>query len=365
MKFNSQFILLLIFCGTIILPIVFPNIPIGNYIFICSLPFLLGLTFIFFWQSIKSTVFLFVGFLILTFVLFIFNTKYHFFYLAIDFIKFLIVVFMFRIIHENVMQLSFMYVSASIIFINIFFSFFSFFYTSEGRFLGILMNVNMSVYLVSFSIIYVFIFFKNKVKYRLLLFISFLLLFLYLFIVSQSRSFIFALLVFIYMGRDIIRLKYIVFSATIALILMINTNLINLDRFLANNRLSSKEPSYVTRSYVYQRLLSKIASSNGQPNGPYADQLFVNKITTKKGMHAHNDILKYIYDYSIFFIFFLIFFFSKTLSGNRIFILDRILLLIFYMSTSLHGYLFLFIFLLPYFLILSLINSGDLKVVSL
>jgi len=178
-------------------------------------------------------------------------------------------------------------------------------------------------------------------------------------ILSGSRSYGFAILFFLAtLAKDLIRQAHWLFKILFILSAIIVVNIVTLDIF-DNARIFSNDASMLTRLELQSILYSKALSSYGIPLGPNYTTLYIQDFTGSEVIHAHNDFLNYFLNYGIFFCFGIYCFIRSISLHVKLKDVETFFLLILFFSTALHGYLTLYIFMIPLFMIISVKKAID------
>lgn len=211
------------------------------------------------------------------------------------------------------------------------------YYWSEGRYAGPLLNTNLSIYFLIFSLLFISVSYKADTKIGFSASALSILLIMLCYALSQSRSVIFFLPVFIFL---LAKYKFFKYSNVMIFSLSLFTaGFIMNSQSTQEGRFDSEEVSYLTRVSITDALLEKTVETNGIPQGPRYSTDFVVNLTGNSDMHPHNDMIAGYIDYGILFpIAILIFIYNLyKLNKNAIFLT---LCIGAYFSSSLHGYLF-------------------------
>lgn len=356
----------LVYVLSIILPLIGgPDFNIGDYIFYLSLPCFFVISF----ACPKKTILLasIIGLMFL-FVLGFSNlrgTDYQLAYIVIDSIRFLTAFILFDFIYQKLSRrdyISFLVISIAVLLMNVAAIFFPHFYY-EGRYDGVIRNSNMTVYLVSFSIAYAELYIRDwetNPFFKKVLIISSILLLLSFSNLSQSRSFIFPVFYMLFVaGRYYFTKRQVFFLGAITVVFFLygfNWQSIFAQGYIG--RFTSEEISFVSRLNIYIELFNEILANYLLPHGFNSSQFFIDSISMNKDMHAHNDILKYIYNYGFLFIPFIVILFNKIRLIKKNNKTELYLLSLIYITTALHGYLFIFVFLFPFIMVLNRYHSN-------
>lgn len=231
------------------------------------------------------------------------------------------------------------------------FSFSSSLYVHEnGRYIGLFGSTNVSSSIILFLVIFLSEYNTKMKIFNSIFFISLLfLLYIYVFYISKTLSLLFAIPYFIYQYYKLLNNK----KAFFFLIILVGIFFIYL---LNNNRLSfgyDKKLSYNTRMMIYSMFYEKLVNSYFIiPHGFRSSTDLIQLYTANENYSPHNDFLKYLYDWGIFFIILFIYFIYKIrylFSSYKGF-----LIMLIFFSTALHNMLFSVYTLIPFLFILLL-----------
>lgn len=193
----------------------------------------------------------------------------------------------------------------------------------NSRYIGVFESVNLQLYL-AFFIVTALLGDTRSLKATFLGSV-FILYFLYL---SDSRSGIILLVLFLW---DRLTIK----NSIVLVVLLIPVLLYFSDIFISE-RMLNEEASFNTRYYLLQEGINEVARWKMVPAGFGYSTDFAQRITNNPIMHLHNDLITMLLDTGLLGC---IYFFILT---RRLFKLNLGLSMILaYISSSLHGYLFL------------------------
>lgn len=258
----------------------------------------------------------------------------------------------------------FFLLSLVFILLNFFFLHQDQFYSNDGRYLGVMFNVNQTVYLIGFCLIYVHYFtlkFQNFSFFYPLINISLLTISILFLHYSESRSFMPIVIFFII---SILRLEY---KSLFFIIIFIGLTVLfipKINNFGLGRLFDPDDPSILTRLSLQADFIDESANSFLKPHGPNAATIYVKSVTKNDEFHLHNDFLAYLFDYGFIFIAYL-FVIIRVLSGViKKMSLKKLIVILFYFSSLMHGYLFSFFISIPLMFVLSLIiNNTQLQLI--
>ena len=278
------------------------------------------------------------------------NYSYDLRYLILDFVKFSIFYFLIGGLRKNIFSTShtiFFLISFLIVLSNLFLLENSKFYSDDGRFLGVMFNINQTAYLIGFSLIFIHYYtLKSARFYFTSIFIDTLLLllsvlFLYF---TGSRSFIPVLVFFIV---TIFRLKFksLFIFLYFSFFFVYFSPMFN---FMNSGRLFDlDDPSILTRSALQADFVEESLKSIFKPHGPNSATLYVKSVTKNDDFHLHNDFLAYFFDYGFIFLAYIFIIIKMIARIIPKFNLEIMIVILFYFSSMLHGYSFSFFISIP------------------
>lgn len=287
-----------------------------RFLFIFSIPLLVVLLYFLFFQDIKKTL-----------------------YLAFETLAVVVMLVLPTRFFTEVKPIQLKLLSyTSIFFVVIYFLLaFQGNYWFEDRYIGPLLNTNLSVYFLLFSLLFLSVSFPIGTNYGLVFIVIFVMLALFAYQLSQSRSVFFFMPAFFYLIIKRVNLKHTAFLMGFAFLFILGGGQTSVSE--PQGRFDSDETSFVTRAVIIEALVDELIEARGIPRGPRYTTDFVVKLTENDEMHAHNDLISGIIDYGPFFLFaiFYFIFLIRKLSKDSWF---SGFALVAYISCALHGYLF-------------------------
>ena len=131
--------------------------------------------------------------------------------------------------------------------------------------------------------------------------------------------------------------------------------------YLQNHARFEEDASYMTRAAIYEIQINGILSNYIViPHGANAAYSMVRNFTNDVNFSAHNDILRYLYDWGVVFIY-IIGYIIRKFKKQKLFNLNFTLIILAYMGFALHNLLFLPYVWIPFiFLIVILTNHSKI-----
>ncbi|MDE6811005.1 MAG: hypothetical protein K2J15_01510 [Muribaculaceae bacterium] len=223
---------------------------------------------------------------------------------------------------------------------------------SERRFMGIFYSCNLSVSVMTLCGVAIWEIEKYKYKKpRLKVLLLNLIGFGILIVATRTRTVLFLLPYWLWECSQIFNKKYFIWTL-ILLGLTISPALFN----SLNERMSLEggDASSMTRALLYLALIKGILGNYIIiPHGSNAAFFFIKQFTGDDGFSAHNDVLRYLYDWGGYFIIFLIYL-IRTMRKYCVFNFEMILIFLGFSALLLHNMLFLPITWIPLCLIMNI-----------
>ena len=227
------------------------------------------------------------------------------------------------------------------------FSFFPSFYNDEGRFLGLMKGVNLSAS-VSMMLLILIWEIQKKIHESWLILILLFIILLYCCYVYKTRTLFLVLPYFLYQFRAFFRMRHILaIISVISVIAVINywEQLVDLLRL-------TNDSSYITRMSLYLYMFDLLKDSYFVvPHGFNAATSLVVKYTGVDNYSVHNDLLRYLFDWGILFLLFLVILFKKILCHQK---MNFYLIFLSVFALSFHNMLFSIYIWCPFLLIMNI-----------
>lgn len=238
------------------------------------------------------------------------------------------------------------------IFALIFVSLFKEFYNPESaRFLGLIKSTNLSSSIFVSFLVFLLIQSKNySLIKRQLILVFLIIIYCYILWLTKSRTLIFALPFLLYQFFKVFGFfRVLLFTSIVIIIIFYSYNDIIIGLRI------EKDSSFITRMSIYLTILEELKKDFFLiPNGFNADNRFIDSILNYAGPHSHtlhNDVLKYLYNFGILFIIFMIFWY-RIIRESFGSLIQKITILLIFSVNAFHNTLFSFYILVPFLFII-------------